>query len=65
MTERRVKLLKSSELADRWQVSSRTVYRLAQAGEIESIRIGDSVRFTLEAVEAFESQNTRRVGDPW
>ncbi|WP_430336323.1 helix-turn-helix domain-containing protein [Rhodococcus sp. ACT016] len=64
-TSRRRSLLTAIELAERWQISSRTVYRLAQAGEISSIRIGDSVRFTEEAVQAYETAHTRKVGDPW
>ncbi|MGO4205678.1 helix-turn-helix domain-containing protein [Rhodococcus sp. TAF43] len=64
-TPSRYTLLKASEVAERWQISQRTVYRLAQAGEIASIRIGESVRFSEEGVQTYEKNNTRAVGDPW
>ncbi|ASN69211.1 hypothetical protein 7S3_33 [uncultured Caudovirales phage] len=57
-------LLKPSEVAERWQVSDRYVTLLAQRGELASVKIGRCVRFTPEAVELFESQNTRRIGSP-
>lgn len=43
------------QLAERWQVSTRTIERLrTPRGELRWIRIGGSVRFTQEHVEEFE-----------
>lgn len=58
-------LLKPAEVAERWKVSDRYVTLLAQRGELESIKIGRSVRFTERAVALFEEQHTRQVGQVW
>lgn len=41
------KLYKASELAEILNVHPKTIYRAAERGEIESYRIGKSVRFTM------------------
>ena len=43
----RPKLYKATELADILRVHPQTIYRLAERGEIESYRIGKSVRFLM------------------
>ncbi len=45
-----MKMLKASELAKLFSVSERTIYELAQRGEIPSVRIGRCVRFSLDQV---------------
>lgn len=41
------KLYKAKELAEILQVHEQTIYRLAARGEIESYRVGKSVRFPM------------------
>jgi len=43
-------LLNAQELARELNVSRATVYRLAREGQIPSVRIGNSIRFELDAV---------------
>ena len=38
-----------SDLAARWQVSTRTVRRLIQGGQLRAIRIGNKLHFQLDA----------------
>lgn len=53
MNEKRPTLLKVQEVADELRVSSMTIYRLIQSGELPAIRIGARTfrieRFELEA----------------
>jgi len=42
-------------LAERWEVCTATVYALAKAGKLPSIRVGNSVRFRCADVEAYEA----------
>lgn len=46
------KLYKATELAKIMQVNPRTIYRLAEQGQIESYRIGKSIRFTMPNKES-------------
>tara|TARA_R110000787_G_scaffold100005_1_gene204817 strand:+ start:3890 stop:4072 length:183 start_codon:yes stop_codon:yes gene_type:complete len=46
-------------LAERWQVSERTVRRLIDKGDIKAHRIGDQIRISQEDRDAYErSQRT-------
>lgn len=47
-------LLTAEQLAERWQVPTSHVYRLARDGRIPSVRLGKYVRFTVAAIEKFE-----------
>ena len=40
------------EVADRLRVSRKTIYRMAERGEIKAIRLGDVYRIPRESVEA-------------
>jgi len=42
------------DLAARWAVSAKTIYSLAKNGRVESLRIGNSIRFTEITVAAYE-----------
>lgn len=53
------RLYKASELADILRVSPRQIYRLAEQGEIESYRIGQSVRF----LNPMESERRNKAYD--
>lgn len=43
-------LVEAPEVAQRYKVSKRTVYRLAASGAIPSYRVGRSLRFDLDEV---------------
>jgi excisionase family DNA binding protein len=47
-------LLTAEQLAERWQVPTSHVYRLARDGRIPVVKLGRYRRFALAAVEAFE-----------
>ena len=46
------KLYKATELAEILKVHPQTIYRLAQRGEIESYKVGKSVRFLMPKKES-------------
>jgi excisionase family DNA binding protein len=50
------RFLSSDELADRWQVSTRTVKRLVDRRQIHFVRIGRQIRFKLSDVLAYEKK---------
>jgi excisionase family DNA binding protein len=50
-----VELLTVREVAETLRVSTMTIYRLADAGLITSVRIGQSIRLSRTSVEAFLS----------
>jgi len=41
-------------LAARWAVCTATIYSLAKSGRLESLRIGNSIRFSESTVAAYE-----------
>ncbi len=48
-----------NDLAARWSVCTATIYSLAKSGRLESLRIGNSIRFKATVVVSYE-QN--RIG---
>jgi excisionase family DNA binding protein len=48
------RLLTAEQVAERWQVPTAHVYRLARNGAVPSVRLGRYVRFRLDAIERFE-----------
>jgi excisionase family DNA binding protein len=48
------RLLTADELAERWQVPTAQVYRLARDGRLPAVSIGRYRRFALAAVESWE-----------
>lgn len=48
------RLLTADELAERWQVPTAQVYRLARDGRLPAVAIGRYRRFTLAVVESWE-----------
>lgn len=50
-------LLTIRDVADRLQVSGRTIHRLVANGELKVIRIGRAVRVSEEALKAFLTQD--------
>src|ERR1700687_713878 len=48
------RLFTVKELAARWAVCTATIYSLAKSGRLESLRIGNSIRFTVSAVVGYD-----------
>lgn len=46
---------KAPELATRWKISVRHLYRLISAGELQVTRIGRSLRIPATSVDTFEA----------
>lgn len=55
------KLLTIEQLAERWSTSVRHVRELRYRREITAIKIGGSLRFPLDGVEAFEAAHTEQA----
>lgn len=51
-----------AEVADRLRVSTMTVYRLIQSGDLPAARIGKSYRLREHDVEAFLAQQFNATG---
>jgi excisionase family DNA binding protein len=51
-----------AEVADRLRVSTMTVYRLIQSGELPAARIGKSYRLREEDVDGFLAQRFNAAG---
>ena len=47
-------LLTADQVAERWQVSTAQVYRLARTGHIPVVALGRYRRFRADAIEAYE-----------
>jgi hypothetical protein len=73
------RLLTPEELAERWQVASPSkkaerIYRMVHSGQIPPgavVRLGSTIRFRLEVIEAFEAdgghgpESAAATLDPW
>ena len=56
-----IRHLNQNELADRWNISHRTLERWRWTGEGPTfLKIGGRVVYRLEDVEAFEAEQTRK-----
>lgn len=55
-----MKFLTADQVADRWQISARTVREMALAGEIPCARFGKLWRFPVDRLEKFEAGAMRR-----
>ena len=53
------RLLTVREVAERWQVSERTVVRLIDAGELKASHIGRQRRVPPDEVRKYEKRNGR------
>jgi excisionase family DNA binding protein len=49
-----MQLLTAAQLAERWQVPTSHVYRLAREGRVPCVELGRYKRFSLAAIEQFE-----------
>jgi len=45
------------QLAERWQVSERTVRRMIEDGRLRAVRIGNQLRVADDVLERFEARN--------
>ena len=52
------RLLTADQLAERWQIPTSHVYRLAREGRIPVVELGRYRRFNPAAIEAFENGTT-------
>jgi excisionase family DNA binding protein len=59
-TDATPRLLKASEVAERWGLHRATIYRLAQRGELPAIQIGGSIRFDSREVARWLYSDTPR-----
>ncbi len=53
--------LTPAEVAERWKISTRTVHRMAKAGELAHLRVGRAVRISARTVKAWEDSHSRRA----
>lgn len=53
--------LKVSQVADRLNVNDRTVYRLAQAGNLPGFKVAGSWRFLEEDIESWIDEQKRQA----
>jgi excisionase family DNA binding protein len=55
-----MRLLTAKDLAQRWQVSDKLVFKLAAKGEIPSVKLGRCIRFNPAHIEAYESNTWQK-----
>jgi excisionase family DNA binding protein len=61
-TNNEVRFVTVAEVADRLRVSTMTVYRLIQAGDLAAARIGKSYRLREEDVDRFLQSRFHEAG---
>jgi excisionase family DNA binding protein len=61
-TNNEVRFVTVAEVADRLRVSTMTVYRLIQAGDLAAARIGKSYRLREEDVDRFLQSRFHQAG---
>lgn len=52
------KYLTAEELANRWRVKRKKIYKMREEKQIPFTRIGGNYRFPLDAIEKYEQGNT-------
>jgi excisionase family DNA binding protein len=57
-----MELFTVSDVAKALCLSQSKVYKLAESGELQSVKIGKTLRFSKEQVESFIRQNTKEAG---
>ena len=62
LAEGHARFLTVAEVADLLRVSSMTVYRLIEAGELRALRVGKSFRIEEEDLEAFLGTRYTQAG---
>lgn len=62
MAQEEARLLKASAVAARWDVSTRWIYALSEAGLLPCVRLSaKAIRFRLEDIEAHEAARLTRT----
>lgn len=56
-----MKLYTAKELSEILKVSPKTIYKAAERGEIESYRVGKSVRFTMPQSERSKTNGKQGI----
>lgn len=62
MAEERARFLTVAEVADLLRVSSMTVYRLIEAGDLRALRVGKSYRISNDDFESFLGPRYTQTG---
>ncbi len=62
MDEARARFLTVAEVADLLRVSSMTVYRLIEAGDLRALRVGKSFRINTDDLEQFLGSRYTQAG---
>ena len=62
MAEDRARFLTVAEVADLLRVSSMTVYRLIDAGDLRALRVGKSFRISEDDLDQFLGTRYTRTG---
>ena len=57
-------LLTAEQLAERWQVKPSHVYRLTRDGAIPAVKLGRYYRYSLAAIEQFETSFSNDNPEP-
>lgn len=57
-------VLNIKQLAERLQLSERTIYRLAKTGEIPGFRVGKAWRFPLAQVDQWMEEEVEKARKP-
>ncbi|MEK7466208.1 MAG: helix-turn-helix domain-containing protein [Planctomycetota bacterium] len=53
-----------SDLAEVWQVSEKTIYRMLVTGELEGTRVRRTWRVSLASIQKYIRTHTRRAAGP-
>jgi predicted DNA-binding transcriptional regulator AlpA len=64
VSESQKRYLTAPELAVRWGVSRARAYKYGDDGILPVFRVGDNVRYPLDAVERFERQYETQADRP-
>jgi putative molybdopterin biosynthesis protein len=48
-----------SELAERWGLRKRTLYKMVDRGELKAFKVANKFRVTLDEVKRIESQSVK------
>jgi predicted DNA-binding transcriptional regulator AlpA len=59
----RGQLLTAEQLAERWQISTAQVYRLARGGAVPCVPLGRYRRFRVASIEAWEADQEAATND--
>lgn len=62
MTEGRARFFTVAEVADLLRVSSMTVYRLIEAGDLRALRVGKSFRINTDDLDQFLGSRYTQAG---